>query len=103
MANKPPFLEDGSQHGVSRTQFRHMRKAEKREAMIDWFHANFEDPAENTSYSTGEGGYLWNYGGPHDASEELYEKFDGIASQALIEEVILEVQRDGILEWAPAC
>jgi len=43
-----------------------------------------------------------NHGGPHDASEELYEKFDGIASQALIEEVVFEVQRDGILEWAPA-
>jgi hypothetical protein len=34
MTEKPPFLEDGSQYGVSRTQFRRMRKAEKRELMV---------------------------------------------------------------------
>jgi len=42
MANTPLFLEDGSQH-VFRTQFRRMRKVEKREAMIDCF-TNFEGP-----------------------------------------------------------
>src|SRR4051812_17820835 len=102
MAHKRPFLEDGSQSGISRTQFRRMRKADKRELMLEWFHDNFEDPAENTSYSSEDGGYQWNFGGPHDATEELYEKFDGIASQALIEDVIAKVQQNGILEWAPA-
>jgi hypothetical protein len=79
-----------------------MRKADKREFMLEWFHDNFEDPAENTSYSSEDGGYQWNFGGPHDATEELYEKFDGIASQALIEDVIAKVQQNGVLEWAPA-
>lgn len=52
-----PFLDDGSQFGISRTQFRSMRKAEKRELMVQRFHQNFEDPAERTSYVTAEGGY----------------------------------------------
>lgn len=56
MAEKRPFLEDGSQFGVSRTQFRRMRKAEKRERMVQWFRQNFEDPAERTSYVSAEGG-----------------------------------------------
>jgi hypothetical protein len=36
-----------------------MRKAEKRELMIEWFHQNFEDPAERTPYESREGGYQW--------------------------------------------
>jgi hypothetical protein len=46
MKEPRPFLEDGSQFGVSRTGFRRMRKAEKLGMMVDWFHQNFEDPAE---------------------------------------------------------
>ena len=102
MAEKRPFLEDGSQFGVSRTQFRRMRKAEKRELMVQWFHRNFEDPAERTSYVTAEGGYLWNHGGPHDAREQLFDMFGSMVSEKLIEEVAEEVEADGITDWASA-
>jgi hypothetical protein len=102
MTEKRPFLEDGSQFGVSRTQFRRMRKAEKRELMVQWFHQNFEDPAERTSYVTAEGGYLWNHGGPHDATEQLFDMFGSIVSEKLIEEVAEEVEAGGITEWASA-
>jgi hypothetical protein len=83
MKEKPPFLEDGSQFGVSRSSFRRMRKAEKRELMIQWFHQNFEDPAQHTSYISAEGGYLWNHGGPYDAKEQLFYQFGDIVSEAL--------------------
>lgn len=102
MKEKRPFLEDGSQFGVSLTQFRRFRKAEKREMMVQWFHQNFEDPAENTSYVTAEGGYLWNNGGPHDATEQLFDMFGSIVSEKLIEEVAEEVEAGGITEWASA-
>lgn len=102
MASRRPFLEDGSQFGVSRTQFRRMRKAEKLELMIQWFRQNFEDPAENTSYVSAEGGYLWNHGGPHDATEQLYDMFDDIVPEKLIEEVVAKVEEDGVTEWASA-
>jgi hypothetical protein len=48
MASKRPFLEDGSQFGVSRTQFHKMRKAEKRDMMLQWFFSEYEDPADGT-------------------------------------------------------
>jgi hypothetical protein len=67
MKETRPFLEDGSQYGVSRSAFRRMRKAEKRELMVQWFHQHYEDPAQNTSYNSAEGGYLWNHGGPHES------------------------------------
>lgn len=99
MPKKLPFLEDGSQYGVSRTAFRLMRKAEKRERMIQWFHENFEDPSNSTPRDDGE--FIWIWGGPYDARDELYSKFDGVASEALLEEVAEEVEREGITDWAP--
>jgi hypothetical protein len=101
MVEKPPFLEDGSQFGVSRTAFRRMRKDEKRELMVAWFHQNYEDPAQRTSFVSAEGGYLWNHGGPHDAREQLVDMFGNLASEKLIEEVAEEVEAEGITEWAP--
>jgi hypothetical protein len=100
MVSQRPFLEDGSQFGVSRTQFRRMRKSEKLELMIQWFRQNFEDPAENTSYVSAEGGYLWNHGGPHDATEQFYDMFGAIVPEKLIEEAVAKVEEGGITEWA---
>jgi len=76
-----------------------MRKAEKRELMLQWFGQNYEDPAERTSYVTAEGGYLWNYGGPYDATEELFGKFGDIVSESFIKEVADEVEAEGITDW----
>lgn len=101
MPEKRPFLEDGSQYGVSRSEFRRMRKAQKSELMLQWFHENFEDPAVRTPYESAEGGYQWIWGGPHDAREELSSQFHGLVSEALIEEVAEEIERDGLTEWAP--
>jgi len=101
MREKRPFLEDGSQYGISRTAFRRMRKAEKRELMLQWFHENFEDPAVSTPYESAEGGYQWIWGGPYEARDELSSKFDSVATETLIEEVVQEVERGGLTEWAP--
>ena len=102
MATNRPFLEDHSQYGVSRTQFRRLRKAEKLDLMVQWFRQNFEDPAERTSYVTAEGGYLWNHGGPHDAKEQLFDMFGSMVPEKLIEEAAEVVEADGITDWASA-
>ncbi|WP_166301785.1 hypothetical protein [Bradyrhizobium sp. 2S1] len=101
MVEKRPFIEDGSQFGISRTAFRRAKKAEKRDLMAQWFRQNFEDPAERTSYVSAEGGYLWNHGGPYDAREQLFDMFGTMVSEKLIEEVAEEVEADGITDWAP--
>lgn len=99
MVEKHPFLEDGSQFGVSRTQFRRMRKADKRELMVQWFHQNYEDPSNETPRDSGEFVYIW--GGPYEARDELYAKFGDIAPEELIEEVVREVEKGGLYDWAP--
>jgi hypothetical protein len=78
-----------------------MRKAEKLEMMVDWFHRNFEDPAESTPYESAEGGYIWIWGGPYEARDELYGKLGDLVSERVIEEAAQHIERHGIYDWAP--
>lgn len=71
------------------------------EAMVEWFHANFEDPAQETPYESAEGGYIYIWGGPYDAQEELVDAFPE-ADEAAIERAVEEIQSDGLFDWAPA-
>ncbi len=94
------YSEDDYEIGVTPAQLKKLGKAKQIEYMTSWFHGNFEDPVHNTSYVSAEGGYMWNHGGPYDASEQLYDEFAGLVSEKRIEEAAEEVQSDGIYEWA---
>ena len=77
-------------------------KAELRyQAMRIWFLSRYCDPAYDTPYNGKEGGYLYIYGGPYDASEELQGQFGGLLPDEEIQAVVEDVESDGILEWAP--
>lgn len=69
------------------------------EIMENWFLDNFEDPAENTPFESREGGYIYIWGGPYDAKEELENMFSGIVPDELIGEVADELS-DTCYEWA---
>jgi hypothetical protein len=70
------------------------------EALKTWFFANYEDPAENTPYDGGEGGYQFIHGGPFDAHEVLNNEFAGVVPEDVIDEVVESVEHYAI-EWAP--
>lgn len=70
-------------------------------AMVKWFGANFEDPAQETPYNGREGGYQYIWGGPFEARDELVDAFDGAATEEEIEAAIEEIEADGIVDWAP--
>jgi hypothetical protein len=88
-------------YGITRTAFRRFPKAEKIELMVEWFHQNYEDPAQSTPYETAEGGYQYIWGGPYDANDEIGSMFGGLVPDKWIEEAVKEVERDGIYDWAP--
>jgi len=71
------------------------------EAMVEWFRDNFEDPAEETPYEGAEGGYIYIWGGPYDAREELEDAFPE-ADEEAIRLAVDEVQSGGLFDWAPA-
>jgi hypothetical protein len=68
--------------------------------MCNWFLRNFENPAESLPFDEGEYVYLW--GGPVDAGEEIYHKFDGVYSEELIAAAAekLEAEHDAY-NWSP--
>ncbi len=70
------------------------------EMMRDWFFKHFEDPAERTPYESAEGGYIWIWGGPYDAREELDAEFGDSIPEDVIEELADELTRQ-CWEWAP--
>jgi hypothetical protein len=96
-----PFLEDGSQFGISRAAFEAMDEDQQRESMREWFFQNFEDPANSTPRDDETKEFIFLWGGPYDAREELWDKFGEIVPEELTNTVADEVERDG-LEWAPA-
>ncbi|WP_154813643.1 hypothetical protein [Hellea balneolensis] len=67
--------------------------------MTNWFHSNFQDPVNRLTYNTREGGYLYTFGGPYDASEQIWDEFGDLYSAELIERAVDRVQEDGIYEW----
>lgn len=69
-----------------------MSQEEQISFMEEWFRENFEDPAEQCPYRDGE--YIYIYGGPYDAYEQLQEQF----SDEVPEEVISQLAEDLSLE-----
>lgn len=76
-----------------------LNRRERKEAVIEWFMSNFEDPAESTPYESAEGGYQWIWGGPYDAREEIEGAFD--LDEPELEEIVDAIQSDGLYDWAP--
>lgn len=77
---------------------------EDREVQLDvmrtWFLHNYEDPAERTPYESAEGGYIWIWGGPYEAREELEAEFTGVVPDDVIEELSEELNAI-CWQWAP--
>ncbi|MCS6624948.1 hypothetical protein N0B44_18705 [Roseibacterium beibuensis] len=67
--------------------------------MVEWFHENFEDPANSMPYVSAEGGYQW-VEGPYHARDELHDEFPA-EDEDIIEAAAREIESDGIVDWAP--
>lgn len=74
---------------------------EQIELMENWFRENYEDPAQSTPYSSDEGGYVYIWGGPFDAYDELYSHFSDVVDEQLIQHLADELSAE-CEEWAPA-
>jgi len=65
----------------------------------EWFSCNFEDPVDCLPYESKEGGYIYIWGGPYDAREEIEGEFGGIVDDAIIDEVASELEEIS-WEWS---
>ena len=76
-----------------------MDAADQRRFMREWFLDNYEDPVHSLPYESREGGYIWIYGGPYDAHEELHEKFGDFVPEEVIDSLGDELFAE-CSEWA---
>ena len=77
--------------------FKGLSREEIIDVMREWFFDNFEDPVERTPYESAEGGYIYIWGGPYYAQDEL-SNFSGLVEEELIEELVREINSQGF-EW----
>lgn len=71
------------------------------EAMRRWFHARYEDPANQTPYSSQEGGYMFVFGGPYDPNDVIQERFEHSVHYKVMEKLIQDLWSDVGDAWAP--
>lgn len=82
---------------LSKNEIKRLNNDSKIDIMRSWFHEHFSDPVENTPYESSEGGYIYIWGGPYDAYEEL-SVFSDIINDDLIQELSKELSEE-CLEW----
>ena len=75
--------------------------SDQRIAVYEWFKARYCDPAMETPYISREGGYMFIHGGPFDPAEVIPDRFSGIVSSDVIDEVVEELHSEIGDEWAP--
>ena len=93
------YSPDDFDVGLTPSQLKRMGRAKQVEYMEHWFRYYFEDPSHETPRDEGDFVYIW--GGPYDAREQLYEEFGNLVSDERINEVAEELERGGTLHWAP--
>ena len=58
--------------------------------MLNWFHSNYENPVEHTPFESREGGYIYIWGGPFNAREELEDVFSDHVPKEALDDLISE-------------
>jgi hypothetical protein len=71
------------------------------EIVRHWFFQHYEHPDNRTPFDSGEGGYIWIWGGPYDAREEIYSEFLDILDQTSLDPIIIDLEDHSTL-WGPA-
>lgn len=93
------YLRD-SDHSIARSDIAACDRETQVEVMRTWFFQNFEDPVERTPYESREGGYIWIWGGPYEAQDELDSEFGGLIDDDVIDELANELNSI-CWEWGP--
>ena len=94
------YINPDTEHTLDANELRRANKKTQLAVMRTWFYENFEDHAENTPWESAEGGYIWIWGGPFDAHEELGAEFSEIVPDCLIEKLATELNEE-CPDWAP--
>ena len=99
------YLDDDG-NAISLEQLSEMTSADQRRILKSWYLTMFEDPQNETPYAPkdieSESNYIYPWGGPYNARDELYDRLSGIVPDTLLDDIAEELESQaGIHEWAP--
>jgi hypothetical protein len=95
------YLDPETGHDVTATGLRSFSPDDQKRIIKHWFLERYDNPAENTPYESAEGGYIYIWGGPHDADQVLQEEFTDGFSEEFLGEIANELEEEyGTNEWA---
>lgn len=97
MVKERQYFHSERKRYLSVNELLRCRKKTKIEVMRTWFFTNYEDPGESLPRDEGEYVYIW--GGPYDAQDELYSQFHDVISEEIIEELADELSELSY-EWS---
>lgn len=98
MPKQPNIFGDEFDDEPNGSDIEELDPERQKERMKEWFFDHYTNPVDNTPYESAEGGYIYIWGGPYDAREELNEKFGGEVPDDIIEELADELN-DITIEW----
>ena len=97
--DKSKYYNPEADEYVPKENLNKLSKNEQIETMRYWFFSNYENPVDSCPYNGREGGYLYIYGGPYEANEELQTAFGGLTSDDAINDLSAELE-EICYEWS---
>jgi len=94
-----PFYDPETDQEYGLNEIKDFDQESQKRIMRSWFFENYENPAEHTPFESKEGGYIYIWGGPYDAREELEDVFLGHVSEEAIDELVTELESE-CYEWS---
>jgi hypothetical protein len=76
-----------------------LEKDDQIQIMKNWFLSNYQNTDGEIPYDKEDGDYVYIYGGPYDAREELNDQFGDYVDGSIIEELVEELEND-CYEWS---
>ena len=95
------YTDDGFAAYVSASEFGGLSREKKIACIVRWFQRMYEDPAQQMPHDSEEGGYIYIWGGPYEARDEIGDEFGDFVSEEVIDAAVSDVERDGTFCWAP--
>jgi len=80
-------------------EIKNLDKEKQIEIMKNWFLSNYQNPEEECPYDNEEGDYVYIYGGPYNAREEIEDQFEEYVDNEIIEELVNELENE-CYEWS---
>ena len=102
----PDAYRDKDDNVISRAALSEMVADDQKQVLRAWYLTMFEDPHNQTPYapkdSESGSNYVYAWGGPYDARDELFDHFSGTVPDTVLEDVAKGLEDQfGIHEWAP--